>query len=60
MALCIRKEYYEKLVPKEPEQDFYDCWKHIVSEMNKNDIEDDEELFDDNLNLWDEWNDIDI
>ena len=55
MALCMSKEYYEKFIKKEPEQDFYDCWKRVAFEIKKNEIRLDEE-FNDKGNLWDEWN----
>ena len=59
MALCIKKEHYEKFVKKEPEQDFYDCWRRVVSEMKKNETNDDKE-FDDNDDWRTEWNDFNI
>lgn len=57
MMLCINKDY-KKTIKKEPEQDFYECWKRVASEIKKNETSRNEE-FDDNDDLRDEWNEFD-
>ena len=59
MALCVRKEDYEKLVKREPEQDFYDCWRRVAAEIKRNETaRNTDEEFDDYDDQWEEWNDF--
>ena len=59
MALCVRKEDYEKLGKREPEQDFYDCWRRVASEIKRNEVpRNTDEEFDDYDDQWEEWNDF--
>ena len=52
MALCVRKEDYEKFVKREPEQDFYDCWSRVASEIKKNEAACNAKTFKSNPQLW--------
>lgn len=59
MALCVRKEDYEKYVKKDPEQDFHDCWRRAASEIKRHEAaQNEDEEHDDYDEQWEEWNDF--